>query len=400
MWDDKSRCSGCGVCALRCAHKAIRMSPDEEGFMYPLIDENKCVNCNLCQKVCHEVNETVFNKESHKYFGLVLKDDALLMKSSSGGAFTAICSALGEDAIICGSTFDESLKAYHLCVENNETGINRLRKSKYLQSDLREVFLDIKNYLNAGKEVLFTGTACQVSALYSYLGYKPQNLYTIDLICHGVPNQQIFDRYISSLRKNTGMEITRYSFREKHRFLNDWEIGITYGNENKKKYRSWGEDSYMAGFLRGLYYRPVCYSCRYSNPEIMRPADVTIADFWGSEKVDSRMNAKRGSSLLISNNEKGQQLISHIAVDVLLVESTEEIAISNNRNLIEPTKMNPRRDDFFQMFTNNQDFDRIIKSIYKGPRAHSQKIRVLMEILFPWLVKIRRRRIVRERELR
>lgn len=400
VWEDKTHCSGCGVCALKCTHKAIRMTPDEEGFMYPVINEDKCVNCALCQKVCHEENSSVLNVGEHRYYGMVLRDHTMLMKSSSGGAFSALCSAMDEDAIICGSTFDENLKAHHLCVENNEDGINRLRKSKYLQSDLREVCAEIKAFLKEGRKVLFTGTACQVAALYSYLGGKPDNLYTVDLICHGVPNQLIFDRYISSLQSKTGMKINRYSFREKHRFLNDWEIGVNYGNDNKMVYRAWGEDCYMTGFLRGLFYRPVCYSCRYSNAEIKRPADITIADFWGSEKLNKELNSKRGSSLLISNNSKGKELIEKIKVYALLIESPEELAISHNHNLFEPTKINPKREEFFREFSDNNDFEAIIRSLYKGPKSHSQKVRVLMELLFPWLVKMRRKKIVNERNNR
>ncbi len=400
VWEDKSYCSGCGVCALKCTHMAIQMSTDEEGFIYPLIDESKCVNCGLCQKICHEENNNVLNNDSHKYFGLVLKDEALLMKSSSGGAFTALCSAMGDGAIICGSTFDDNLQVYHLCVENNEKGINRLRKSKYLQSDLRNVCQEIKEYLAEGRNVLFSGTACQVAALYSYLRCKPENLYTVDLICHGVPNQRIFDSYISSLKLKTGGVINKYSFREKHRFMNDWEIGVMYGNEKKMKYRSWSEDCYMTGFLRGLFYRPVCYRCRYSNTAIQRPADITIADFWGSEKLDKRLNAKKGSSLLISNNLKGEQLINQIKTDILLVESSEELAISHNHNLFEPTKWNPKRVEFFRLYKEGKDFESIIRTMFPGPKGHSQKLRVLMEIFFPWLVKMRRKKIIKERNSR
>lgn len=400
VWEDKTHCSGCGVCALKCSHKAIQMSPDNEGFIYPVIDESKCINCNLCKKVCHEENNSVLNTGTHKYYGMVLRDYSLLMKSSSGGAFSALCSAMGEDAIICGSTFDENLKAHHLCVENNEEGINKLRKSKYLQSDLRNVCVEIKTFLKDNRKVLFTGTPCQVSALYSYLGGKPDNLYTVDLICHGVPNQIIFDRYISSLQSKIGMKINRYSFREKQNFLNDWEIGVKFGNEKKMKYRSWGEDCYMTGFLRGLFYRPVCYNCRYSNSEIKRPADITIADFWGSEKLNMSLNSKKGSSLVISNNSKGLELIKKIKKDILLVESPEDLAISHNHNLFQPTKINPKRSDFFREFSTNKDFETIIRTLYKGPKSHSQKVRVLMELFFPWLVKLRRKKILKERNNR
>lgn len=400
VWEDKNHCSGCGVCALKCSHRAIQMRPDNEGFIYPVIDESKCIDCGLCKKVCHEENNSVLNTGTHKYYGMVLRDYSLLMKSSSGGAFSALCSAMGEDAIICGSTFDENLKAHHLCVENNEEGINKLRKSKYLQSDLRNVCVEIKTFLKDNRKVLFTGTACQVSALYSYLGGKPDNLYTIDLICHGVPNQIIFDRYISSLQSKTGIKINKYSFREKQNFLNDWEIGVKFGNEKKMKYRSWGEDCYMTGFLRGLFYRPVCYNCRYSNSEIKRPADITIADFWGSEKLNTSLNSKKGSSLVISNNSKGLELIKKIKSDILLVESPEDIAISHNHNLFQPTKINPKRTDFFREFSANKDFETIIRTLYKGPKSHSQKVRVLMELFFPWLVKLRRKKVLQERNNR
>ncbi|MBR6103852.1 MAG: Coenzyme F420 hydrogenase/dehydrogenase, beta subunit C-terminal domain [Paludibacteraceae bacterium] len=400
VWDTKERCSGCGVCALKCGHKAITMSSDDEGFIYPQIDSEKCVDCGLCRSVCHEGNDEVLNRRNHRYFGCMLNEKQLLLKSSSGGAFTALCRAMDVNAVISGCAFDENLHAHHICVSNNEDNINRLRKSKYVQSNLNGVFSEIQQCLNENKKVLFTGTACQVAALYSYLRGKPENLFTVDLICHGVPNQLVFNSYLSSLENKFKIKINKYSFREKQHFLHDWEIGVRFGNDKKMIYRAWGEDCYMTGFLRGLFYRRGCYSCRYSNRDKYRPADITIADFWGSESVDKRFNSKKGSSLIITNSEKGELLVSSIKSGTLLLETTEELAINHNPNFTSPTKWNDRREEFFSLYKSGKDFDSIIRSMFKGPRSHSQKIRVLMELLFPWLVKLRRKRIIKERNKR
>lgn len=395
---DKKDCTGCGACAAKCPQNAIEMKPDEEGFLYPDIQESICIHCNLCMKICPQNGNNYVNKGVLEFWGGKIKDEAILMKSSSGGAFSAICNVLDDNAIICGATYDDELKVHHSWCVNGD-GIDIFRKSKYLQSNVGDIYESVKRFLNDGRTVLFSGTACQVSGLYAYLGDKPDRLYTVDLICHGVPSQKVFDSYLSSLKKREVMDICKFSFRDKSYFWGDWEIGTAFGNEKKWKHQAWGQDFYMSGFLRALFYRPVCYSCQYANSEIKRPADLTIGDFWGSKLVNPSYDEKKGSSLIVVNSEKGNALIQKMKeiMDLTLVD--RERAVKENHNLIGPTKENQKREEFFRRLNQGQDFLDIMKDYRKG-KSHSQKIRVLVTKIAPWLVERKRRKVRQERQSR
>lgn len=392
---DKKDCTGCNACKVKCPRNAILMKADEEGFLYPDIQESSCIHCNLCMKVCPQNGNDYLNNGVIEFWGGVIKDDSILMKSSSGGAFSAICRVLDDDAIICGATYDDKLKVHHSWCENGD-GIDVFRKSKYLQSDVGNIYKDVKMFLNQGKKVLFSGTACQISGLYAYLGEKPDKLYTVDLICHGVPSQKVFDAYLRSLKNKENMDISQFSFRDKSFFWGDWEIGTGFGNDKEWKHQAWGQDVYMFGFLRALYYRPVCYSCHYANSDIKRPADITIGDFWGSQSVNTFYNDKKGSSLILANSIKGVLLIKKLKKIMDLTPLSREIAIKENHNLIEPTKVNTNREEFFQQLNQNQDFLDIMKKYTKG-KSHSQMVRVIFSRFFPWLVEWKRKKVRQER---
>lgn len=376
VWENKTDCSGCRACEMKCPKDAITMQEDEEGFIYPDIDADKCIKCHLCEKICPQVHhERFMNDGPIAFYGGAIKDEKLLLKSSSGGAFSAICQALGEDTVVCGAVYGQNLQVRH----EMRTGIDNLsafRKSKYVQSDVQHVYVEVKEKLDVGKTVLFTGTACQVAGLYAYLGNKPTNLYTLDLICHGVPSQKVFDAYIQDLSRQIKMRITRYSFREKSYFWGDWEIGVKFGNEQKETYRAWGQDEYMFGFLRAMYYRPVCYQCAYANAQIARPADFTIGDFWGSARIDPKYHEKRGSSLIIVHSEKAQKLMARIANVMDFVQIQKEDAVRENHNLVEPTKMNPHREAFYQSLNSGKPFLTIVKQ-YISRKSFPQKVRVI-----------------------
>lgn len=396
---DYKKCTGCGACSQICPKNAIVMKPDDEGFLYPEISSSLCIDCDTCRKICPQNGKDYVNDSSVQFWGGMIKDDSVLMKSSSGGAFSAICRILDDDdAIICGATYDDKLKVHHTWCLNGD-GIDIFRKSKYLQSDVGEIYINIKNFLSEGRTVLFSGTACQVAGLYAYLGGKPEKLYTVDLICHGVPSQKVFDCYIHSLEKHKKTKITKFSFRDKSNFLGDWEIGTAFGNDKKQKHQAWGQDFYMSGFLRALFYRPVCYSCQYANSEIKRPADLTIGDFWGSKSVNPLYDDKKGSSLIVVNSEKGDFLIEKMKKVMDLTPVNREQAVKENHNLIEPTKENPKREEFFNRLNQGQDFITIMKDYRKG-KSHSQIVRVLVTKVAPFLVEHKRKKVRKERQSR
>ena len=392
--DNSYDCTGCGVCSLKCPQNAIEMKEDNEGFLYPNINELICVNCNICRSQCPQ-NEPIneLTNSSLSFWGGVIDSEDDLLSSSSGGAFTAIVNALGDDLIVCGAVYDENLKVKHIVDDRHDV----FRKSKYVQSYVTDSYQVVKGLLNSGKKVLFTGTACQVAGLRSFLGKEYENLFTIDLICHGVPSQKVFDSYISSLQKrNNKLGINCYSFREKRHFWGDWEVGISYGNGEKMKYHAWGQDPYMFGFLRALYYRPSCYKCRYANAEFMRPGDFTIGDFWGARNVDPRFDEKHGSSVIIINTIKANSIVEDIKKYMFLIPVEREVVVAQNHNLIEPTKENSKRSEFFLRLSEGDDFFDIMKK-YMKKKSHSQRVRVILSKLFPSLIEKRRQIVRKER---
>lgn len=372
------------------------MQADKEGFLYPDIDDSLCVHCDICRKGCPSQHDKFINAGPLGFWGGILRDEELLLKSSSGGAFTGVCKAMASDAIICGATYDDHLKVHHAWSLNDE-GIDCFRKSKYLQSDVRDIYPSIKNFLADGKKVLFSGTACQVAGLYSYLKGKPENLYTVDLICHGVPSQKVFDAYIESLERHKHTCVTKFSFRDKSYFWGDWEIGTAFGNDRRCKHQAWGQDFYMSGFLRGLFYRPACYQCKYANAGMRRPADLTIGDFWGSKRINPEYDDKKGSSLIVVNSPKGMELIRQMHATMELTQVDREQAVAENHNLIEPTKENPKREEFFARLLEDQDFMDLMSKFRKG-KSHSQKVRVFVTKFAPWLVERKRKKVCRERK--
>lgn len=395
---DKEECTGCTACAMKCPKGAISMKEDKEGFSYPQIDENLCIDCHICVDTCPHLNYGKYiNKQKSFYYGGIYDKNDILIKSSSGGAFSAICDSMPSRSFIFGSIFDKDLNVIHKGVLNKDKSI--FRKSKYLQSNPMSTFKEVKELLRKGEYVLYTGTSCQIDGLYAYLGKKPKKLYTVDLICHGVPSQKVFDSYIECVEKKYKLNINNYSFREKKCFIGDWEIGVRFGNEYKSKYKSWGQDLYMFGFLRGIFYRPSCYKCKYANKEVYRPADLTIGDFWGSQNYNKEFDEKRGCSLIIANSDKGLDIIKKLENKMKLISIDKEDAIKENNNLIAPTNENKLRKDFFDRLCNGEAFDDIIKSYTRGKRkSHSQVIRVIFTKLFPSIVNKRRRKVVNERK--
>lgn len=215
--DDKSRCCGCSACMNICPNNAIKMKIDNKGFKYPIVDDEKCVNCGLCDKVCPYNNEytkkEIYNKSVA--YGGWNNNDEIRKNSTSGGIFSAISKyVLDNNGLICGAIYDDNLKVIHEIVDNIEN-LKKINGSKYVQSDMKDNFKKIKKYLEDGKLVLFSGTPCQVSGLNSFLGKEYENLYTCDIVCHGVPSPKVFEKYKKELEKAKNSEIININFRDK-----------------------------------------------------------------------------------------------------------------------------------------------------------------------------------------
>ena len=361
LYERKEECCGCTACMSICPKKAITMIPDEEGFLYPSINHELCIECDLCKQVCpfSDTYKTSGNYDQPLVYAAKHKDDNVRMNSSSGGMFTAISDyILDIDGVIFGAAFDENFVVRHQRAETVEER-NKFRGSKYVQSNLVGVFKDIKNELNKGRTVLFTGTPCQNAGLRSYLNKNYDNLYLCDIVCHGTPSPLIFENYKSFMQKKYKSRIKEFSFRDKLLGWRSQAVGIQFINQ-KAYTKEASEDIFYRLFLTNMILRESCYNCKFCN--FSRPSDITIADFWGIEKSMPDFDDNTGVSLVLTNSTKGQELFERISKNLYYRESNTMDCLQHN--LDTPSQPSPRRDKFWQDYK-NKGFEYVLKK-YAG----------------------------------
>ncbi|SDJ24691.1 4Fe-4S dicluster domain-containing protein [Lachnospiraceae bacterium G41] len=303
-------CTGCRACEQICPQTCITFNKDKEGFLYPRVEENNCINCNLCNTVCHaqvsNKSELIYHtKERKGYYGRV-NESELLKNSSSGGAFSQIVEEwLDDEGIVFGATFSADFRYIHHTACSKQDYI-KLRKSKYVFSDTEQTYSECKKKLQEGKKVIFSGTPCQIAGLLKFLGNKPDSLLTIDFICHGTPSIDIYNHHIDWIAK--GRKVTGVDFRSK---AMGWRKHCLKVNLSKETYlRSIEEDYYMCEFMRYSMLRLCCYTCEYSNGNHI--SDITLADFWGIKRVDESYIDDNGVSLLIFNTQTNEELLTKL----------------------------------------------------------------------------------------
>lgn len=285
LFENKKSCCGCGACVNVCPKGAITMKSDELGYSYPVVDSSRCVSCGACKKVCSYQNEVSFHQPIRSY-AAVNKIQDQLEKSASGGVFVAVATYfLEKGGVVFGASldFEDGHPIAHLICIEEVSQLGHVQGSKYVQCAVDQTYKQAKQYLEAGKKVLFSGTPCQIAGLYGYLRKDYNNLWTIDLICHGVPNLNFFDNYLSMEGKRRGGIPCGYSFRDKKR---GWGINTRLDlkapcGREKRIYIPARLTSYNTLFLDGDIYRENCYECPYARKE--RVSDITIGDYWGIE---------------------------------------------------------------------------------------------------------------------
>lgn len=333
---DNKSCTGCACCVNACNHSAISMQKDSEGFLQPVINRELCTECGLCMQKCPELNVQNRPKSSACYAAYSYQ---FQRNGSSGGMFSAIADyVLGNGGVVYGAAFDEELRLYHIGV-NNKEGMQPLRGSKYLQSDIHYIYREIKEKLRENKQVLFSGTPCQVAGLKSYLGHDYHNLITVDLICHGVPSQTSFDKWIENIKTKKG-KVNGFSFRK----LDGWSSPPRYIQGNKSKPLRSDLEVYMWAFYKGYLFRESCYQCKYAN--LNRTGDITLGDFWGigTHGNPFSQSLRYGISLVLSNTEKGNQIIEVLKDTCYFEKRTIEEGIAGQHNLKYPSGRPAERD--------------------------------------------------------
>ncbi len=333
---DYEKCTGCGACVQRCPKRCISWTEREFGFRYPQIDKDACVNCGQCEKVC-PIDKALEVSAEQKAYAAVHKDDEVLAKSTSGGAFTAIADAVfAQGGIVYGAAMLDGMQVKHIRTSGKDD-FEGLRSSKYLQSDTGTTYQMVEQDLKQGKTVLYSGTPCQIDGLKNFLGKDYENLYTVDIVCHGVGSQAYFDKYMDYARERYG-KIKALRFRSKE--YAGWSCGgvvVVDSSDCLKKipYRDF-DNYYYSYFLSGDIYRKSCYSCKYANTN--RVGDFTLGDYWGVEALNLPLQTKNGCSLLLVNNRHAMLLLDEIE-SLDRVETTVEQAAHCNKQLNAPSKL-------------------------------------------------------------
>lgn len=303
------------------------MEADHEGFLYPVIDDLNCINCYKCKQACPILcDERV--KSDYQAYAVINKNDVDRQTSSSGGFFSIIAKYVIENGgYVIGSCFDHNFNVMHICTDNLEE-LKKINGSKYLQSNLEQVFSEAKGYLRMGKLVLFTGTPCQVAGLKTFLKKDYDNLITQDIICHGVPSPRVWSKYLDFHRKKMQDEVKNINFRHKEQSWYNYKLKIEFQN-NTSYECNYQEDIYMRIYLMDFSIRPSCYQCKFKN--LPRVSDYTLGDFWGVDKVFPDMFDDKGTSLLIINTVKAQKLF----------DSLKNLSISKKVESKDALKYNP-----------------------------------------------------------
>lgn len=362
-----NNCTGCGACYNACPKGAIKIVENSEGFLYPQVDSKLCINCGLCKKTCPTANQEK-NKNTSKptSYAVMASDEIRLSGVSSGGASPVFMEkVIKQGGYVVGAIYDDDWRIIH-SVSNNLDDIDKFKGSKYYQSNTKNVYKETKTLLDKNKSVLFTGTPCQIAGLKAFLKKGYENLITVDIVCHGVPSYKTFEMFVQNLiDKNE--KLVSIDFRSKK---NGWcSKLISAIITNIKEYYCFNdENSFMTAFLRNFSIRKSCFTCPFQKTP--RQGDITIGDFWRVTKYDKSLDDKKGTSLVVINNKKGEAFFESVKSEFKLVQEVPfKYAVKGNKTLVKPTKFNPNRDEFMANITKeNIDFllKKFIGEKYKG----------------------------------
>lgn len=374
---NKVDCCGCNACGDVCAKNAISFVTDGEGFWYPQVNKDLCVDCGLCDKVC-----PIQNKASHisrfdepNVFAAYTKDEAIRLDSTSGGIHSMLALKMYEkNAYIGGAVYNADHTVSQI-VDDNPDRLPEIRSSKYLQSNAEGVYKEIKKLLKEGKNVLFCGTPCQIHALYNVVGKDWENLYTCDFICRGVNSPKVFLKYMEMLERQFGAKATEIKFKNKKWGWHNFSLRVNF--ENGKEYcKDRYRDLFFIGYLQaGNFTRPSCYECQFKG--FPQKADITLADFWGIEKVDKTMDQDKGTSLVMVNSDKGQALFDSIKDRVEWRQFTMDDARGANPAMdVSLSAAKPNRVAFFEDL-DKMPFEKVAARYFPLPNFN-KKIKALL----------------------
>lgn len=365
---DKCQCSGCSACEQRCPRQCISLKEDQEGFMYPFVDIENCIDCGLCEKVCPIINQGE-PRFPLKVFAAKNKNEEIRLKSSSGGIFTLLAeSIIQEGGVVFGARFDESWNVIHDYTETIE-GLAAFRGSKYVQSRIGRSFRQVESFLKAGRKVLFSGTPCQVSGLKHYLLNDYDNLLTIDFVCHGVPSPKIWKLYlqeevlresVSSARKiKSKAVLSEINFRDKSTGWKEYSFTLRFSLERDANNifvltQSFTQNPYMNAFLSNITLRQSCYHCKMKNGA--SSADFTMGDYWGIDSLDGDLDDNKGYSIVMEWDKN--RTLENIDMDCISRIGRFSEILAFNRSFMDSSHYNPNRSLFFYYLNKYGSFNK------------------------------------------
>lgn len=370
--DEKSDCCGCTACAAVCPRDAIEMAEDSEGFRYPRVDPEKCIDCGLCRKVCPILNNQ--KEEKHKQDGYIVnnKDNEVRKESTSGGAFSAIADyVISRGGCVFGAAFGKDFTVTHQCAETREE-LSKFRNSKYVQSSPEDSFRKVKELLESGRMVCYSGTPCQIEGLRSFLGKEYENLVLVDVVCRAVPSPKLFRTYLNYIKetKLNGEDVGRVIFRDKSRYGYKYTL-MTVAGQNTLYQEGIDTDPYLRAFFSGLAIRPSCENCRFKKQ--YRPGDFTLWDCFNTEDYDKQMDDNIGTTKILVQSDKGRRIFGEIRNSVQCLKVDNEVLVRGAREMVKSTKTNPARTAFFEDF-NAMDYEELNRKYFPTtPRVRLEK---------------------------
>lgn len=360
---DKVLCTGCGSCAMTCPCQCITMVEDGEGFLYPHINNKNCISCRMCEKSC----PILLNKDIEKTFetnsyAAQNKNDDIRRKSSSGGVFFALASAvMNQEGFVCAAKYSEKFKVIH-DITKIEAEIVDYCGAKYAQSDMGKCYERIKNILCQNQKVLFVGTPCQTAGLKAFLKRPYENLLLVDMICHGVPSPLVWKAYLDERKQKDVIdsEIVSVNLRDKSTGWSQYRYSVCFGYQNAQFYSiQQDKDEFMQGFISNLYLRPSCSNCKFKGIE--RCSDITLGDCWGIWNQHPEFDDNKGSSLVMIHSEKGSQIWDSISENFKILEISNEEAVEYNPSAMVSSKASDKREEFFKGFQQGKSICELVK---------------------------------------
>lgn len=373
VYDEKNNCCGCGACYSICPKKCITMVEDSEGFLYPQIDKDLCINCGLCKKVCPFIGENKVNNVIQAY-GCNHNNAQTREKSSSGGVFTALCEkVLENNGVVFGAGYSDDFSVVHKMIEKSED-IHQIRGSKYVQSLIGDCYTQCKEKLEAQKQVLFSGTPCQILGLKKYLKKDYDNLLCVEIICHGVPSPKFWEFHINNLKKQFDSEIKAVSFRDKEISWREYMLSVNFDNGLIYSKRA-NVDTYLKGFSSDLFLRPSCSHCKAK--AYASNSDIILGDFWGIWKYQDYQTLydNKGTTAVLVLSEKGKRMFDEVKSSMQVLTVKENDITDNNTPVFKSTAPHPKREEFFSK-ANENNFNQLVNDYTKVSYATKVKAKL------------------------